>query len=395
MKPMIDKRLRLFQRPQVELTLLSSKSPMINTKEYGELIDMESGCWAAVLGHSKNVLQEVIESLEYPVHTNQFFDSPLSSQLIKKLECCAGLPLSYVGTFMTSGTEAVSLAIMLSEVLTGRSKKLSLSISYLGASPDLRFPRDPNKWTDFNPLDCLSCPDNKNCECCTKFASFDFTQYAAFILEPGNSGGIIIFPPEKLINFLSYQIKSSGGMLIANEVTTGIGRTGRFFGYQHYSMLNAPMLSPDFIAIGKCLGNGYPVSAVLTNASYQCELEASGFRYVQSHSDDPLGLAVALKTIDIIQSKQLVEKALEKGEFLKNLLNNSKGINNIRGKGLMNVIEFQKPLNVKTIFDALLKEGFFTGYSEAHQLIRLYPPLTISKETIASFCIALKKIILI
>lgn len=386
MKNYNAKRLRLFARPNATLTLSPSEHDMLVTEEYGSLVDLESGCWAAVLGHSKYTLNEAIKDLKYPIHIHQFFDCPHFDRLVQLLADSARLPVSYCATFLTSGTEAVSLCVMLSEFLTGRHKCLSFTISYLGAACGLRMPRDPDKWTDFNPADCLHCPREKSCEDCIKFQSFDFSAYASFVLEPGNSGGLILFPPQKLISFIAVRIKSAGGMLIMNEVTTGIGRTGKFFGYQHYEEFCKPDLCPDFIAMGKNLGNGYPISGVLVRSSYQPELEASGFRYVQSHSDDPMGTMIALKTLTAIAEQNLVAEAEIKGELLKMHLKDSPYVKEVRGKGLMIGIILQPYICVEKVYEELLKEGFFTGFSENYNLIRIYAPLSTSKDKLIKFC---------
>lgn len=386
MKDNKDNRLRLFARPNTTLTLCPSEQDMLVTEEYGSLIDLESGCWAAVLGHSKDTLKEAIQDLKYPVHTHQFFDSSHFDKLVQILADSANLHVPYCATFLTSGTEAVSLCVMLSELLTGRHKFMSLTISYLGASCGLKMPRDPDKWTDLNPSDCFHCPREKRCEDCIKFRSFDFSSYASFVLEPGNSGGLLLFPPKKLIRFIAIRVKEAGGMLIMNEVTTGIGRTGKFFGYQHYEEFCEPDLCPDFIAMGKNLGNGYPISGVLVKSVYQPELEESGFRYVQSHSDDPLGVMVALKTLTAIARQDLVAEAVIKGELIQKHLKDSPYISEFRGKGLMNGIILQPHIRAGKVYEELLREGFFTGYLESYNLIRIYAPLSIPADTLLKFC---------
>ncbi|MDW2796105.1 aminotransferase class III-fold pyridoxal phosphate-dependent enzyme [Clostridium boliviensis] len=386
MKNKCDKRLRLFARPKTTLTLSPSEHDMLVTEEYGDLVDLESGCWSAVLGHSKYTLQEAIRDLKYPVHTHQFFDCPHFDKLVQRLTDSAKLPVPYCAAFLSSGTEAVSLCVMLTELLTSRHKCLSLTISYLGAACGLRMPRDPEKWTDINPADCFHCPMEKHCDHCTKFQSIDFSSYASFVLEPGNSGGLLLFPPNKLIKFIATRIKAAGGMLIMNEVTTGIGRTGKFFGYQHYEEFCQPDLCPDFIAMGKNLGNGYPISGVLVASRYQSQLEKSGFRYVQSHSDDPLGTIVALKTLTAIAQQNLVAQAERKGELLRMQLNDSPFIKEFRGKGLMNGIILQPNIHAENVYEELLKEGFFTGFSENYNLIRIYAPLSTTEDTLITFC---------
>ena len=78
-------------------------------------------------------------------------------------------------------------------------------------------------------------------------------------------------------------VRERGGLILVNEVTTGMGRTGAWFGYNHYP------ITPDLVCIGKGLGNGYPVSALAINKETAAKLEGGTFKYMQSHQNDPAG----------------------------------------------------------------------------------------------------------
>jgi len=205
-------RLKMYTSPGISLTAIEANGTRIKTKEYGELVDFESGCWAAVLGHSSPEVVKVInENAGSLFHTHQFFDTEHPEALVNELIEAAKLNCNYKGTFLSSGSEAVSLAIALAELITGRQMKLSMSISYLGASSELRMPRNPGKWLDIDVSECISCKIDSNCWECGRFRYIDFTQLAAFVFEPGNSGGLVLFPPDKLIAFLTEETKKSGG----------------------------------------------------------------------------------------------------------------------------------------------------------------------------------------
>lgn len=392
-----NKRMKMFANPGVSITAMEASGTRIKTLEYGELIDFESGCWAAAAGHGREEIVKVMcENAGLLFHTHQFFDTKHPGALVEELTSAAKLKSSYKGTFISSGSEAVSLAIALAELITGRHKKLSLSISYLGASSDLRLPRSPGQWLDLDVCECLSCSKNYACRECGKYNSIDFSDMAAFIFEPGNSGGLVLCPPEKLITFLTEETRNAGGLIIANEVTTGFGRTGRWFGFQHYGIYDSEANSPDFISLGKGLGNGYPISGILVRSKLAEIIEATGFRYVQSHMDDPLGCLVARKVIDIFVKENLVENGREMGEYLRTKLGEigkSTGeIIEVRGRGMMNVAVLSKDYRAKEVFGKLLKKGFFIGYSEIHNLIHFYPPLITQTEEIDALCHSLKLI---
>ncbi|MDF2821253.1 MAG: gabT1 [Clostridiales bacterium] len=393
-----ERRLKMFASPGVTLSVLNASGTRINTQEYGELIDFESGCWAAILGHSRSeIVQAITNNVGLLFHTHQFFDTNHPDSLVKELCNASNLSCNYKGTFLSSGSEAVSLAIMLAELITGRKRKLSFSISYLGASSDLRIPRNPEIWTDLDISDCIHCKKCLTCKECLKFEEIDFSQFAAFVFEPGNSGGLVLFAPEKLVSYLATEIRSSRGFFIASEITTGFGRTGQWFGFQHYNFFQSKTNLPDFISLGKGLGNGYPISGLLVKPDLAQFIESTGFRYVQSHSDDPLGCIITRKVIEIMVRENLIEKGNKSGEYLRRKLieigDQTGGIVEVRGRGMMNIAVLDKHYKAKKVFESLLKRKCFIGYSEMHNVIRFYAPLTISIEEIDVLCSSLKLIL--
>ncbi|KAB3532844.1 aminotransferase class III-fold pyridoxal phosphate-dependent enzyme [Alkaliphilus serpentinus] len=398
MKNSNDSRLRMFVGPEVSLTAIKALGSRVLTKEYGEVIDFQSGCWAAVLGNNRGEVMEAVKTNgDFLTHLHQFFETEHPHALVKELIEATKLKSPYKGTFLSSGSEAVSLAVKLSEVLTGRTMKLSLSISYHGASADLRMPRNPQLWTDLDVISCLNCNKAISCNECGRLSNIDFSQIASFVFEAGNSGGLVLCPPQKFISYLSEEVRAAGGYVIANEVTTGFGRTGKWFGFQHYDYFNSSLTSPDFIALGKGLGNGYPISGLLVSTKLAAAVEASDFRYVQSHIDDPLGCIVARKVVEVIVKENLIEASDKMGNYLRQKLREVGelvgGIKEIRGRGMMNVVLLEDPHRSKEVFKRLLKDGIFTGYSEAHNFIHLYPPLTLTSQEVDALASSLQHIL--
>lgn len=393
-----ENRIRMFPNTGVVITALEALGNKIVTKEYGKLIDFQSGCWAAVLGHSpKEVVDVVTESVGKLFHTHQYFSTEHPSGLINELIIAADLKGRYRGTFISSGSEAVSLAVTLAQNITKRKRNLSFKISYHGTSNELRLPRDPELWEDLDIRDCLGCNSSNTCDVCGKFNNIEYSQISSFLFEAGNSGGLVLCPPDKLIAFLARRIRGAEGYVIANEVTTGFGRTGKWFGFQHYDYFNREEADPDFIAIGKGLGNGYPISGVLVKAKLADMVESSTFKYVQSHIDDPLGCIIARKVTEIIKRDGLVEKGCKTGEYLRERLSNiakeTGALREIRGRGMMNVAILKESYNSKKVFQELLKKGFFVGYSEFYNYIHLYPALITEIEDVDGLCNALEQVL--
>lgn len=325
-------------------------------------IDFESGDWAANLGHNNKPVVEVIKNQAGKlIHDGLLFRNRLSEtlsyDLLTKLELKNGR-----STFLNSGSEAVNLGITIARNLTKRFKVLKLDCSYLSA---FGFGRNT---TDNTDLVNIPVDDFDSLE------KIDFSEIAVFVLEAGNSYGLIRFPSNHFISKIAEIIKSNGGLLMANEVTVGFGRTGKWFGFQHYDY------KPDIVSVGKALGNGYPISGVCISDTLAKHFDLNHFRYAQSHQNDPLGCAIGIEVIHQIDKLELVQKSKEKGEYFKSsLIGLQKAypnqINEIRGRGLMVGMELSSAAECEKLADRLLDEKIIIGYKQ--NVIRFMPPLTI------------------
>lgn len=330
-------------------------------------IDFESGDWAANLGHNNKSVVEVIKNqAEKVIHDGLLFrnrlSETLSHNLLSKLELENGK-----STFLNSGSEAVNLGITIARNLTKRSKVLKLDCSYLSA---FGFGRNSADNTDLVniPMDNYESLDQ-----------IDFSKIAVFVLEAGNSYGLIKFPSYPFIAKMVEKIKNNNGLLMANEVTVGFGRTGKWFGFQHYDY------KPDIVSVGKALGNGYPISGVCISGETAKDFDLNYFRYAQSHQNDPLGCAVGIEVIHQIDELDLVQKSKEKGEYFKSgLIGLQKAFPNqikeIRGRGLMVGMELSSAAECEKLADRLMDEKMIVGYKQ--NVIRFMPPLTIPTKVI-------------
>ena len=162
-----------------------------------------------------------------------------------------------------------------------------------------------------------------------------------------------------------------------------------WFGYQHYG------ITPDLIAIGKGIGNGYPVSVAAINNDTVNELERKPFKYSQSHQNDPLGAAVVLEVIREIEVNNLIAEAKEKGMIFLDQLNSlvdNKTVLAVRGRGLMFAVDMSNKKVTGEIYTELLKQGYIVG--NRGDSFRIDPPLIISKAEFNGFIDALKNALL-
>jgi acetylornithine aminotransferase len=222
----------------------------------------------------------------------------------------------------------------------------------------------------------------------------DFSKIAAFVFEPGSSLGLVHFPPKELIQRIVARVRENGGIVITNEVTTGTGRTGKWFGYQHYEII------PEIVAIGKGLGNGYPVSCVAVSSTLLERADLDKFHYSQSHQNDPLGAAIAKEVIDIIESEMLLNRAVKIGALIHNRLLEIKEkhgiIKEVRSRGMMIAVELQE--NEKLSFaqiinNKLVEKNIILVKRPGHEVFRIDPALTIDLKDVEYFLNSLEEII--
>lgn len=350
-----------------------------NNKRY---VDFEAGIWCTVIGHNNpRINKKISEQITKVTHLGPRYTNRLAEEaamsLLETLSIRDGKCL-----FLSSGSEAVDFAINAARLITGRNLMLTFSESYLAAYGSAGT-REGDNWAEISFNDCFDCKESECSEDCENIGEIDFREVGAFVFEPGCSKGLIKFAPKKLIKFILGQVKRFNGLTVVDEVTTGLGRTGRWYGFDHYGM------KPDIIALGKGLGNGYPVSAVVMKKEIADALENRKFYYVQSHQNDPLACAIANEVIGVLREDELVNRSHKLGHMLVNRLNKIKDkspvVKELRGRGLMVALEFSDTnhhLSVEVIAKEMLKRGFIIGYNSKENVIRFMAALTIEEKLI-------------
>jgi ornithine--oxo-acid transaminase len=202
-------------------------------------------------------------------------------------------------------------------------------------------------------------------------------QTAAFIVEPIQGEGGIVMPPKGYIRAAAELCRRHNVLFIADEIQTGLGRTGRFITCEHEDVV------PDGLILGKALGGGVlPVSMFLARRDVM-EVFRPG-DHGSTFGGNPLGAAVGLEALNILVEERLPERSAEMGAYLKQELEaiDSPMIAEIRGLGLFVGIEIDKQLgSARAICEALLQRGLLS--KETHEtVVRLAPPLIITKQQI-------------
>jgi acetylornithine aminotransferase len=348
--------------------MVKSEGSYLFDEEGCKYIDFEAGVWCVNIGHSnREIVKRISDQAEDSIHHGYHFRNKLAEDLSVKLQQLVGFE-NGASVFLSSGSEAVNLAITLAQHDTKKKKILKIDNSYLSAFGYGKIATDNEflvnvKYNDLKGIDAI-----------------DFSDISAFVIEVGGaSAGIVRFPDKEFIEKLTKRCKEHGCLLIAEEVTTGMGRLGKWFGFQNYDYI------PDMVVAGKALGNGYPISGVIIDSELLDRFCQHPFRYAQSHQNDPLGCGIALETIAYIENNDLISHSVVMSKHfedqLKQIQQQHPGkVKEIRVQGLMLAVEFLHGINGEAIAGKLFDRGYVVGFKL--NTLRFMPPLTITKEDI-------------
>ncbi len=207
----------------------------------------------------------------------------------------------------------------------------------------------------------------------------------AFLVEPIQGEAGIVFPPAGFLKEAAAICRENRVLLIADEIQSGLGRTGKLFAYMHEG------ITPDVVIVGKALSGGfYPVSAVLASQDVLGVFNPGD--HGSTFGGNPLGCAVARAALRVLVTENLVQRSADLGDYFLTKLKtlNSPHIREVRGKGLWIGIELNVP--ARPYCEALKELGILC--KETHEyVIRIAPPLVITREDIFWAFERIKKVI--
>lgn len=382
----------------------SGKGSYLRDTEGKEYLDLGSGLWCAILGHSNSEFNEALtEQIERIIHIGGGFWSTSVLEAVEQIASVTPENLKKV-VLLCTGSEAAEFAIKMAKVLTGKHEIVgmergyygithgALSASGQGTTHGMTSPRMIGSHKLLAPY-CYRCPVHKEHPGCDflclevskKLVDSNSTgNIAGFIFEPALVSGGVIIPPEGYFERLKQLANEYQAVLIDDEVTTGIGRTGSWFGIQPYDVV------PDILFASKTLGAGFPVAAVVTTSEIDTQLSRKHLTHSQSHLFDPLPAAAASAVVKIVKKLRLVERSKREGDYFLKRLNELKEkhelVGDVRGKGLMLGIETVNPTdkspNVKAgirLEMELFRRGVIASFSAYASVLRILPPLTIER----------------
>jgi putrescine aminotransferase len=343
-----------------------------------ELLDLAGGYGVFNLGHRHpRVVQAVKDQLDLMPLSSRLMLNANLAYLARDLAALAPGALKF-SFLCNSGTEAVEGALKLARMATNRTGFVAAEGSFHGKSMGSLSVTGRTKYrTPFEPL----VPG-------VKFVPFgdvaaleqaidDST--AGLILEPvQGEGGIHVAPPGYLSQ-ASEICRERGALFIADEVQTGLGRTGRMFAVEHWGV------EPDILVLAKALGGGVvPAGAFMGTPRVWAAYKGQPLIHTSTFGGNPLACVAARATLEALQAENLCERAARSGEILLNGLRNLQEsypdlIHEVRGLGLMIGLEMTSEANAGGLISDLVKANVLAVYTlNQPRVIRFEPPLQIS-----------------
>lgn len=346
------------------------------TADGTEYTDLYGGHAVISIGHCHPHYVEVVsrQLSRLGFYSNAVKNS-LQTELAARLGRLSGYD-DYSLFLCNSGAEANENAMKLASFATGRARVLAFSKAFHGRTsgavgvtdnPKIRAPFNESGHVGFVPLGDIGAVERE----------LSGDQYAAVIIEGIQGVAGIYEPSEDFLRELRRLCDRHGTLLIADEIQSGYGRSGRFFAHQFSG------IRPDIITTAKGMANGFPIGGVLISPAIKPEYGMLGTTFGGNH----LACAAALAVLDVIENEHLIENAARVGEHFRQAFNGPEGLDpalaEYRGKGLMIGLELKDEFI--GLRDRLLFERhFFTG-AAGPKVIRLLPSLTLSVETADRF----------
>ncbi|HLX60406.1 MAG TPA: aspartate aminotransferase family protein [Planctomycetota bacterium] len=395
--------------------MVRGEGPYLIDSEGKRYLDCYSGVSVNALGHCHpEVTAAICEQVKTLQHTTTIY---LTAQLADLAEALAQvLPGELRRSFFcASGSEANEGAALLATLHTGRGEFIAFQNALHGRTKlgmsltGLSFWRtDPNPVGGISfvpPPHCKQCPFGKTFGSC-RYECVDAVEKtiqtstsgkpAAMLVEPIQGNGGITVPPPEYFQRLRTVLDKYGMLLIADEVQTGLGRTGKMYCMEHWDVV------PDIVTGGKALGGGTPIGYFATNDRVaQSWTRPSGSTF----GGNPVTAVAAMTVLKIIQRDRLADRSAQLGAFLRERLEGiakkCKCVADVRGKGLMQGLELSAGLKNSAaeladfVLEAMKDAGFLLGKTgPGRNVLTFMPPLIVDEAQLSAASENLEQILI-
>jgi len=389
--------------------LVEGKGSRLTDLDGNEYLDFFGGILTVSLGHSnEDVNAAVIAQVQRLQHVSTLYPTIPIVDLAEKL--AQSTPGKLQKCFFTaSGTEADETAVMMAQLSTGNHELIGLRHGYSGRSllaqsltahsPYRAIPTQVAAVKHAPSPYCYRCPLKLEYPSCGVACAKDLDELiqttttgriAGMLAEPIQGVGGFITPPKEYFEIAAEIVRKYGGVMIADEVQTGFGRTGKMWGIEQYGV------EPEIMTMAKGIANGFPLAACITTSEIADAL--TGKSTISTFGGNPVSCAAANTVMDVIERDDLVANCEAMGAILREGLEalqkkHPRTIGDVRGKGLMQALELVKdeeagdrtpsPEATKALFEQTKQRGLLIGKGGLWgNTIRIAPALNISEDEV-------------
>lgn len=369
-----------YGTPAIEL--VSGKGSRVTDSEGREYIDLLAGIAVNALGHAHPaVVRAVSEQIATLGHTSNIFAHPQVIALANKLRGLIS-PDAHV-FFSNSGAEANEAAFKTAR-LTGRSRILAAEHGFHGRTMgSLAMTGQPGKRAPFEPMPAgVEFYPYGDLDALRELIFVAPDDTAAVILESVQGETGVVPAPDGFLTGVRELCDEFGVLMIVDEVQAGMGRTGRWFGYQVEDVL------PDVVTLAKGLGGGLPIGACVA-ATPAGQLLSAG-QHGSTFGGNPVSCAAGNAVIDTVIAENILDNVNRQGEYLRTALGDLDAVDHVRGRGLMLGVVLREP---RPGFTARALEAGLLLNQPAEDVLRLVPPLNITDTDVREAVAVLKELL--
>ena len=350
-------------------------------KQGNAYADLISGIAVSSLGHGHPAIkQAIIKQVERHLHVMVYGEFIQESQLDFAHQLTKILPPSLQAVYpVNSGTEAVEAAIKLVKRATGRREIIAFKGSYHGSTHgSMSISHNEVKKTNYRPL----LPG-------TRFITLNNLEElnqitpatAGVFLETIQGDAGVRIPSNEYLVALRKRCNDVGSLLVLDEIQCGLGRTGSYFAFEHFSVL------PDILCLGKALGGGMPIGALVTSKDNMALFKENPMLgHITTFGGHPVACASAAAFLRVLTSEIDLKMLPKIADIFLDTIGKHKDIKEIRNKGLMFAFDMESAARVEKVVKRCLEKKILTFWFLSHPYsFRLAPPLNITLEQATHF----------